>query len=103
MNTKRVRSLSVVLAVAALAAVLTGPASGTFPGRNGRIAFIFAPSNPAGMLGNVYTMNPSGSGVQQVTSLPPNTSANGEAWSPDGRQMVFAEFPLRTLRASSGS
>jgi hypothetical protein len=52
MNTKRVRSLLVVLAVAALTAVLTSPASGTFPGKNGRIDFIFAPSNPANMLGN---------------------------------------------------
>jgi Tol biopolymer transport system component len=93
MNTKRLRSLWAVLAVAALAAVLTGPASGTFPGKNGRIAFIFAPANPAGMFGNVYTMNPSGSGVRQITSLPPNTNPNSEAWSPDGRQIVFGEFP----------
>jgi TolB protein len=93
MNTERIRPLLAVLAVAAMATVLTRPASGTFPGKNGRIAFIFAPSNPANMLGNVYTMSPSGSDVRQVTSLPPNTSANAAAWSPDGRQIVFAEFP----------
>jgi Tol biopolymer transport system component len=99
MNTKRVRSLLVVLAVAALTAVLTNPASGTFPGKNGRIDFIFAPSNPANMLGNVYTMNPNGSDVRQVTSLPPNTFANNASWSPDGRQIVFAESPPQSAPA----
>jgi TolB protein len=99
MNAKQLRSLSAVLAVAALAVVLTRPASGTFPGKNGRIDFIFAPSNPANMLGNVYTMNPDGSDMRQVTSLPPNTFANNASWSPDGRQIVFAESPPQSAPA----
>jgi TolB protein len=64
---------------------VTIPADATFPGRNGRIAFVFGP--------DIYTMNPDGSKVLQLTHLANDNSASWESWSPDGKQIVFCEFP----------
>jgi Tol biopolymer transport system component len=61
--------------------VVTAPARATFPGRNGRIAFVRGP--------DIYTMKPDGSGVRRLTSLGGDVSAFFESWSPDGRQIVF--------------
>ena len=59
-------------------------AESDFEGR-GRIAFIQGP--------NVYTMKPDGTDVRQLTNVGPNTSALWASWSPDAKQLVFAEFP----------
>ena len=59
-------------------------AHATFPGKNGRIAFVQGP--------DVYTMNPDGSDVRQLTNLGPDDSAFWESWSPDGKQIVFNEY-----------
>jgi Tol biopolymer transport system component len=56
-----------------------------------RIAFI--QPTPGGSGHDIYTMNPDGSDVRQVTNLGPNDSANYENWSPDGRQLVFNDTP----------
>jgi Tol biopolymer transport system component len=72
------------LSIVGLLAALVVPASATFPGKNGRIAFILSP--------DVYTMNPDGSDVKQLTNLGPDGSASWESWSPDGTQIVFNEF-----------
>jgi Tol biopolymer transport system component len=71
--------LSLLLALAAL------PAYATFPGKNGRIAFVQGP--------DIYTMNPDGSDVKQLTVLTDDNSTFWENWSPDGKQIVFSEFP----------
>ena len=60
------------------------PAYATFPGKNGRIAFILGP--------DIYTMNPDGSDVRQLTNLGPDSSAFWESWSPDGKLIVFSKF-----------
>jgi Tol biopolymer transport system component len=62
----------------------TIPAHATFPGKNGRIAFVAGP--------DLYTMNPDGSDVRQVTNLGPDNSAFWESWSADGKQIVFNEY-----------
>jgi len=72
-----------VLAVAILLAAI--PAYATFPGTNGRIAFL--------QDGNIFTMNSDGSDVHQLTSFTGDTSASWQNWSPDGKQLVFVEFP----------
>jgi len=63
---------------------LPTPAHATFPGKNGRIAFILGP--------DVYTMNPDGSGLKQLTNLGPEAGSFWETWSPDGKQIVFNVF-----------
>jgi Tol biopolymer transport system component len=60
------------------------PAFASFPGKNGRIAFIAGP--------DVYTMNPDGSDVKQLTNLGPDNGAFWESWSPDGKYIVFNEY-----------
>jgi TolB protein len=75
---KRVAVLTLV--VAGLAAV---PAHATFPGPNGRIAF--SDGNP----GEIYTINPDGSGLEQVTDFGDGRGAGAPHWSPDGTRMVF--------------
>jgi len=60
------------------------PAYATFPGKNGRIAFVLWP--------DIYTMNPDGSDVKQLTNLGPDSGALWQSWSPDGKQIVFNEF-----------
>jgi Tol biopolymer transport system component len=51
---------------------------------NSRIAFVQGP--------DIFSMNPDGSDVRQLTNLGPNDSAFWENWSPDGRQIVFSRF-----------
>ena len=75
--------LSLLIALAAL------PASATFSGKNGRIAFIQGP--------DIYTMNPDGSDVKQLTDLGPDDFAAWESWSPDGKQIVFNEYHAPTF------
>jgi Tol biopolymer transport system component len=70
------------LAVTCLAAlVLAAPAGAAFPGANGKIAFVHYPG------GQIYTMNPDGTGPTPLTSGP---AVNLEpAWSPDGTKIAF--------------
>lgn len=76
---------SPVLTLVAFLIATAIPASATYPGKNGRIAFI------AGL--DVYTMNPDGSDVKQLTNLGLDNNAFWESWSPDGKHIVFNEFP----------
>src|SRR5580765_7975365 len=79
------RNLLVIPIIAATLMLAAVPASATFPGKNGRIAFVLGP--------DIYTMNPDGSDVRQLTDLGPDNSASWESWSPDGKLIVFSEFP----------
>jgi WD40 repeat protein len=69
------------LVLAALLAALVGPASAqaTFPGANGKIAFVRG--------GDIWTMDPDGTDQVNLT----NTAATerGPAWSPDGTKIAF--------------
>jgi Tol biopolymer transport system component len=76
-------SLGVFLLLLALAI----PASATIPGKNGKIAF-------TGSNGDVFTMNPDGTDVTQLTLFSVNGGSTCCAtWSPDGRQLVFGAEP----------
>ena len=84
-----VRRLGIVLAFVLATAVVGGaiPAQATFPGTNGRIAF---GSIRYGNTPNIFTMNPDGSGVRQLTFLHANQGAAlDQSWSPDGSRLVF--------------
>jgi Tol biopolymer transport system component len=80
--------ITVIAALAALA--LPVRLAATFSGKNGRIAFI----NASGSGSDVFTMNPDGSDVEQLTSFGSNGGFTCcPAWSPDGRELVFAAEP----------
>ena len=81
----RIRTSSVlVLGLLVGLSIITLPASASFPGKNGRIAFVLGP--------DIYTMNPDGSDIRQLTNLGPDSSAFWESWSPDGKLIVFNEY-----------
>jgi TolB protein len=67
------------------AALFATPAHASFPGKNGRIAFVFGP--------DIYTMSADGSDVRQLTAFTDDNSAFWESWSADGKQLVFSRFP----------
>jgi Tol biopolymer transport system component len=68
-----------------LALLISIPAQATFPGKNGRIAFLIPP--------DLYSMNPDGSDVKQLTNLGPDAAAaDFESWSPEGKLIVFEEY-----------
>jgi TolB protein len=73
---------AIIVVWLALAAL---PAHATFPGKNGRIAFLVLP--------DVYTMNSDGSDVRQLTALTDGSFADAAHWSADGKQIVFAYLP----------
>jgi Tol biopolymer transport system component len=56
-------------------------AQAAFPGKNGLIAFA--------MGSDIFTMNPDGSNIHQLTFFGPNGFACCHSWSADGRQVVF--------------
>ena len=73
-----------VFALIAFLMLGVGQANASFPGKNGRIAFVQWP--------DIFTMNPDGSDVRQLTNLGPDSGAFWQSWSPDGKQIVFNEF-----------
>jgi Tol biopolymer transport system component len=82
------RRLTALLAVTGMALLelvaVAGPsANATTPGENGRIVF----SADLGFGGEIYTIRPNGTGLQQLTELDGN--AFHPDWSPDGTRIVF--------------
>jgi Tol biopolymer transport system component len=83
---KRMRNIRVVVVlagVASLAVLVPGaPANATFAGANGRISFTH------GGAGQLYTANPDGSHMLQVTDVPSYCTE----WSPDGTRLAYTFF-----------
>ena len=82
---KCVRIFVLLLTAVAMTIAFPSTAHATFPGKNGRIAFVLGP--------DIYTMNADGSDVRQLTTFTDENSAFWESWSSDGRQLVFSRFP----------
>lgn len=71
----------------------------TFPGKNGRIAFLYGLPSING--GDVYTMNSDGTHVQRITHFGPSfaTAVGWENWSPDGKLIVFEKWSASSGRS----
>jgi TolB protein len=81
----KLRRIWPLLPLALLAALsLTGPARATFPAANGKIAFWDFKG------GQVYTVNPDGSGLRKITHPHRGLQAQFPDFSPDGRHLVFS-------------
>jgi TolB protein len=84
-------SFSVVLAsgvVAALVAALVvqqKPAGATFPGKNGRIAFVS--NRPGSASYDIYTMSSTVDKIRRLTKDPDEEGS--PAWSPDGERIAY--------------
>jgi Tol biopolymer transport system component len=77
------RTFVVAVTLAALF-LHAAPASATFPGGNGRIAF----QAVVGGQRDIYSVNPDGTDLRRLTDSPAGDYS--PAWSPDGRKIVFA-------------
>jgi Tol biopolymer transport system component len=83
--------------------VTSTPAWAAFPGRNGRIAFASTPPTSAATTQavgdrDIYTINPGGSGLFNLTKTFAEPRFNLEPdWSPDGTKVAF-----RNGRAAAG-
>jgi Tol biopolymer transport system component len=75
-----VRARITLVAVAALL-VVPASAQATFPGANGKIAFVRD--------NDIWTMNPDGSNQVDITNTP-TAHEDAPSWSADGKQIAYA-------------
>jgi Tol biopolymer transport system component len=81
------QSITAILLVGLALFFLEAPAHAAFPGKNGKIIFTADPSGSW----QIYTINPDGTGMHQVTHLAPTSwELWGPQFSPDGKKIVFA-------------
>ena len=84
----RDRTLTVVVALALVLAVLAETASATAPGRNGPIVFRRY-LGPDRTMGALYTIAPLGFGERQLTAPPAGSSDDFPDWAADGSRVAF--------------
>jgi TolB protein len=93
-----------LVSAALVAAVAAFGASATAPGTNGRMVF----TAQVGPHTQLFTIEPDGSGVKQVTRFRDGSDALNGNWSPDGSRIAFErDFPypraaVYTMNADGG-
>jgi len=94
--------LGLALSLVALAlAAMSSSAEATYAGPVGRIAFSDYTT------GQLYAVNPDGSGRRQLTHGKPGSVAESASWSPNGRRLIYAfaptpQTPARIWTINSG-
>lgn len=83
--------IPLVIAAALAAGAVAASSQATTPGRNGRIVFerLRFQNTPWGEL---FLINPDGTGAQQLTHPPNGTEDSGADWSPDSKRIVFGRI-----------
>jgi TolB protein len=78
---------------------LSRGAPDAFPGKGGRIAFLYGIAGDGG--GDVYAMDSDGTHVKRLTHYGPafKSAAIWDGWSPNGRKIVFSVNPTDSLGA----
>jgi Tol biopolymer transport system component len=100
------RTTSLLLAALTLALIGPATASATFPGTNGKIAFVGAGSSgqcsgPSCVPSNsLYTVNADGSGLKALTSG--GLGAQSPGWSPSGKLAYVLDGTVYVRSASLG-
>ena len=107
--TRRTLYLPVLLVAAVLVAcagtslAVSEKAEATFPGKNGKIAYVRNDGNDE----EIYTINPGGGGKTQLTR--DNTGSYVPSYSPDGKKIVYSggssgpgDTEIYTINASGG-
>jgi TolB protein len=86
---RRPRTIATLALLTALVVLGEAPAHATFPGPDGRIAFVDFKS------GQIYAVNPDGTGLKQLTHTGAKRAAFDPSWSPNGKHVVFDVGPRR--------
>jgi TolB protein len=93
---------AVLMACAAALLAISEKAEATFPGKNGKIAYVRDEGNDS----EIYTINPGGRGETQLTH--DHTGNYVPSYSPDGKKIVYSGSPGRrdteiyTINAGGG-
>ncbi len=61
------------------------PAQATYPGTNGRLAYTFEKDG----IWQIFSMDPDGTDIEQITHFRKPQSTGGVNWSPDGTKIAF--------------
>jgi Tol biopolymer transport system component len=86
------RAGALALAAVLVSLLAAGPASATFFGRPGQISFNrFTPGEDRFFL-DLFSVDPGGGGLRQLTAFGPQTGAEFSDHSPDGRTIAFDHF-----------
>jgi Tol biopolymer transport system component len=82
------KRIAALIALAATTILGGGSAQATYPGPNGRIAFADYVS------GQIYAVNPDGTGLAQLTHTGSSRVAGDPSWSPSGKRVLFEVFRI---------